>query len=38
MRKVQRRPNRSSSTMIGRPVLEPRTRFTIYFGMLLHFL
>src|SRR5258708_23893853 len=25
IRKVQRRPNRSSSTMIGRPVREPRT-------------
>ena len=37
-RSVQRRPSRSSSTMIGRPVLEPRTFFTIYFTPLLHFL
>ena len=28
MRSVQRRPSRSSRTMIGRPVREPRTRFT----------
>jgi hypothetical protein len=27
MRKAQRRPNRSSSAMIGRPVFEPRTLF-----------
>ena len=38
MRKVQRRPSRSSSTMIGRPVVEPRTRFTIYYTPLLQFL
>ena len=29
---------RDSSTMIGRPVREPRTRFTIYYTPLLHFL
>ena len=37
-RRLQRRPSRSSRTMIGRPGFEPRTGFTIYFTPLRHFL